>query len=484
MGLITAIIGGLFVSILMGSKLTIKGPAAGLIVIVAGAVAELGNGDIVLGWKLSLGAMVLAGLVQILFGILKWGKFVDFFPLSAIHGMMAAIGLIIIAKQVPILLNNDAQTYDGFSPIELLLAIPDFIHSLDPKASIIGMVSLSIMLGWPLIKNHFLKRIPAPLIVLLFAIPFQYFVQMIHSKSDGLVTIGNLSEHLAINVSFDGIFQTTIFLKYVFMFAVVGTLESLLTVKAIDLIDPYQRKSDTNKDIIAVGIGNTFAALFGGLPMISEVARSAANVNNGAKTRWANFFHGFFILIFILVAAPFLELIPNAALAAMLISVGIKLAHPQAFIGIYKIGRDQLLIFITTVFFTLHQDILVGIFSGIVVKLLIHKANGVQLSSFFKAKIQLEVHQNTYILKVLNAALFTNFLSIKSALEEIPADKEIILDFSQTHLIDHSVMENLTHFKNDYEATSKGKVHFEGFENHRPFSKHPLAGRVKKTHKT
>jgi MFS superfamily sulfate permease-like transporter len=208
MGLITAIIGGILVSFFMGSRLTIKGPAAGLIVIVAGSVAEFGQGDAILGWKLALGALVFAGLIQILFGLLKFGRFIDFFPLSAIHGMLAAIGIIIIAKQIPILLNDDFNIYKGLTPIELLLHIPEFIRALDPKATIIGVFSLIIMMGWPYIKFKKLNRIPAPLIVLLFAIPFEYFVIFNGDNvSESLVVIGSLLNHINIYVDFGGIYQ-------------------------------------------------------------------------------------------------------------------------------------------------------------------------------------------------------------------------------------------------------------------------------------
>jgi MFS superfamily sulfate permease-like transporter len=274
MGLLTAIIGGLIVSLMMGSKLTIKGPAAGLIVIVAGAVAEFGQGDPILGWKLALGAMVVAGVIQILFGVLKLGKLADFFPLSAIHGMLAAIGIIIIAKQLPVLLNDDPTLAKGKGPLELIANIPNFIMNLDPKATMIGVISLAIMLGWPFIKNKTIKMIPAPLVVLLFAIPCELFMHFKETEpAYALVKIGSLVDNININVSFDGFAQTGLFIKYVIMFALVGTIESLLTVKAIDLMDPYKRKSNMNQDLIAVGIGNTIAAIFGGLPMISEVAR-------------------------------------------------------------------------------------------------------------------------------------------------------------------------------------------------------------------
>ena len=478
MGLITAIIGGLLVSLISGSRLTIKGPAAGLIVIVAGAVAEFGKGDPILGWKLALGAMVIAGLIQILFGVLKLGKLADFFPLSAIHGMLAAIGIIIIAKQIPVLLNDNPVLAKGKGPLELLANIPNFIMNLDPKATLIGVISLVIMLGWPKIKNKSIKMIPAPLVVLLFSIPCELFMHFKETEpAYALVKIGSLVDNINFNASFDGISQTGTFIKFVIMFALVGTLESLLTVKAIDLVDPFKRKSDTNKDLIAVGIGNVFAALLGGLPMIAEVARSSSNVNNGAKTRWANFFHGFFILAFLLLAAPLLEMIPNAALAAMLITVGIKLAHPKEFIHTFKIGKEQLAIFLVTIFFTLFEDLLVGIAAGIVLKMIIHLINGTPISSFFKAPTEVSFEGNEYYVRISKAAIFTNFLGIKRKLEEIPSGFNITIDLGKTKLVDHSVMENLEHFKHDYEAYDNSTVKIVGLENHKPLSNHPLSSR-------
>ncbi len=480
MGLITAIIGGIVVSFFMGSRLTIKGPAAGLIVIVAGAVAEFGKGDNELGWKLALGAMVVAGVIQILFGVLKLGKLADFFPLSAIHGMLAAIGIIIIAKQIPVLLNDNPTLAKGKGPLELLANIPNFIANLDPKASIIGIVSLAIMLGWPYIKNKTIKMIPAPLVVLLFAIPCELFMHFKETEPTyALVKIGSFVDNLNFNASFEGFSQTGLFIKYVIMFALVGTLESLLTVKAIDLLDPFKRKSNMNKDLIAVGIGNTIAAFLGGLPMISEVARSSSNVNNGAKTRWANFFHGFFILIFVLLATPILELIPNAALAAMLITVGIKLAHPKEFIHTFQIGKEQLAIFLVTIFFTLFEDLLVGIAAGMVLKIIIHLINGTPISSLFKAPTLVSFEGNNYLVEISKAAVFTNYLGVKSKLEAIPYGFDVTIDLKKTKLVDHSVMENLEHFKHDYEANG-GTVMIKGLENHQPLSSHSLSSRKSK----
>jgi MFS superfamily sulfate permease-like transporter len=476
MGLVTAIIGGIVVSLFMGSRLTIKGPAAGLIVIVAGAVGEFGGGET--GWHLALGAMVVAGLVQILFGIFKLGKLADFFPLSAIHGMLAAIGLIIIAKQIPVLLDVVPTMTKGKGPIELLASIPSFIMHMDPKATLVGLVCLTIMLLWPFIK-HPITKIPAALAVLMFAIPAELMLDFQTTEpAYALVHIGNLLENIKINVDFGGIAQAGVFIKYVVMFALVGSLESLLTVKAIDMLDPYRRKSDTNKDLIAVGIGNTLAAVLGGLPMISEVARSSSNVNNGAKTRWANFFHGFFILAFVLLASHLIELIPNTALAAMLITVGIKLAHPREFIHTFKIGKEQLLIFLVTIFFTLYEDLLVGIAAGILVNIIINLVTGSPLSSLFKTPTEVSFTDDEYLVEISKSAVFSNYLGIKSKLDAIPPGFKVTIDLKNTNLIDHSVMENLHHFEHEYNING-GQVSIIGHEEHKPVSNHQLAARRK-----
>lgn len=478
MGLVSAIIGGLLVSLFMGSRLTIKGPAAGLIVIVAGAVGEFGGGET--GWHLALGAMVFAGVIQILFGVFKFGKMVDFFPLSAIHGMLAAIGLIIIAKQIPVLLDVDPAMTKGLGPIELFKEIPNFLKNLDPKASLIGVVSLWIMMAWNKSDIPYLSKIPAPLVVLLIAIPAELMMDFQHTEpAYALVHIGNLTENIRWNVDFAGMAQTGIFIKYIVMFALVGSLESLLTVKAIDLMDPYQRKSNTNKDMIALGIGNTISAFLGGLPMISEVARSSANVQNGGKTRWANFFHGFFLLSFLLLASHLIELIPNTALAAMLITVGIKLAHPKEFVQTFKIGREQLAIFLITIFFTLYEDLLVGIGAGILLKIIIHLFNGTPVSSLFKAPTIVSFDgDKKYLVEIDKAAVFTNYLGIKNKLDAIPPGFDVTIDLKNTKLVDHSVMENLHHFEEDYTQMG-GTVHIIGLENHKSVSKHDFAARKK-----
>ena len=481
MGLITAMVGGIVVSLISGSRLTIKGPAAGLIVIVAGSVAEFGKGDSTLGWHLALGAVAIAGILQIFFGVFKLGKLVDFFPLSAVHGMLAAIGLIILSKQIHILLGINPTTEAGkpmVEPLELISEIPHTLGNFDKNAAIVGIVSLLIVFLWPRVKNAALKKIPAPVLVLLVAIPLAQVIGL--DKSKLIHFDKGLFDSLAINISFAGMNEMGTFIKYVIMFALVGSLESLLTVKAIDMLDPYKRKSNANKDLIAVGIGNTISAILGGLPMISEVARSSSNVNNGAKTRWANFFHGVFVFLFLVFTLQFSDLIPSAALAAMLIGVGYKLASPKEFSHMFKVGPEQLLIFVATIIATLATDLLVGIAVGIIVKLIVQNRFGVAPSSMFKS----QTVQSENKMVVHQAAVFSNWLGIQKKLQTIPHTSNYTIDFSNCSVVDHTVMENLYHLQMEFEHEG-GKLHIHGIEEmeHSSKEKHHLSARVRKNKK-
>jgi MFS superfamily sulfate permease-like transporter len=480
-GLITAMVGGLIVSFFAGSLLTIKGPAAGLIVIVAGAVAELGNGDSKLGWELALGAVIVAGIVQVIFGLVKLGKLSDFFPLSAVHGMLAAIGIIIISKQLHILVGMNPVTEAGkpmVEPIELIAELKNtFMHFFQHKdVAIIGLVSLGIVFGWPMIPVKAVKKIPSALVVLVVAIPLAQILGVHNIAANEATGVKAFSPLLEFKDSlsqvvqkvnhknmFSGFSQTGTFIKYVIMFALVGSLEALLTVKAIDMLDPWKRRSNTNKDLIAVGIGNIFAGFLGGLPMISEVARSSANVSNGGKTRWANFFHGLFILIFLIFAVSFSGLIPKAALAAMLIGVGWKLTHPREFGHMAKIGWDQIAVFITTIVFTLLTDLLIGIAAGILLKLIIHLVHGAPIQNLFNSKVK--VTEKT--ITVQGAAVFSNFIGIKKALLSFDYTDHIVLDVRNCKLIDHSVIENLYHIKDDY-TVEGGSLEILGIDEFKP----------------
>lgn len=486
-GIFTAIIGGLLVSFIGGSQLTIKGPAAGLIVIALGAVEELGKGDMMLGYKLALAAIVIAGLLQIVFGLLKSGILSDFFPSAAVHGMLAAIGIIIASKQIHTLMGVKPE---GKEPIELLAEIPHSISLLNPDIFIIGAVSLLILFILPLIKNKYVKMIPAPLLVLLVSIPLGRYFDLEHEHTylfldNHEYTIGpkylvTLPSSLFSAITFPDFSQvfSLASIKYIVMFSLVGSLESLLSTKAIDTLDPYKRKSNMNRDLAAVGIGNTLAGLIGGLPMISEIVRSSANINNGGKTWWSNFFHGLFLLIFVAFFPMLLHQIPLAALAAMLIYTGYRLASPKEFYKTYKIGWEQIMIFLITIVVTLTTDLLLGIGAGIAAKLIMHFINGLPLKYAFKPLFSVTQKENEYMVDVYHSAVFSNYIKLKKSLDRLPRKKTIIIDFSGTNLIDHTVMENLHHYQHDYEHEG-GVFKLQGMEGHKKFSTHELAARKK-----
>jgi MFS superfamily sulfate permease-like transporter len=244
------------------------------------------------------------------------------------------------------------------------------------------------------------------------------------------------------------------------------------------MLDPYKRKTDFNRDLIAVGAGNALAGVLGGLPMISEVARSSANVNNGGKTRWANFFHGLFLLVFVALLSGVIEMIPKAALAALLIGVGFKLAHPKEFAHTLKIGRDQFAVFLITIFFTLYEDLLIGIASGIILEIVLHLINGASFKSLFSPSMKVSEDGSNLLVKVSGTPVFTNFIGLKKRLENLPKGRKISLDFSSTKLIDHTVMEGVHHFELEY-AESGGSVHVTGLDGHSPYSQHSFAARKK-----
>lgn len=474
MGVLTAMIGGLFVSVFAGSRLTIKGPAAGLITICAGAVMEMGGGTE--GWHLALGAIVVAALIQIGFGWLKFGSLSDFFPHSAVHGMLAAIGLIIFSKQIHILLGIDPATLKGLEPIELFEMIPESLIHEDPRVTLVGIISLVIIFGLPLIKGKLVKKVPAPVVVLLVTIPLAWIMDFKHTEpAFDMVKIGDFWQNVGFNANFSMI-GTFVFWKYVVMFLLVNSLESLLTVKAIDGLDPWKRISNPNKDLMAVGAGNALSGLLGGLPMISEVARSSANVNFGARTRWSNFFHGFFLLIAMLLFIPVIEMIPNTALAALLIAVGYRLASPNEFFKTYKIGSEQLVVFVVTIIVTVSTDLLVGVCAGILMKFVFHILNGVSFKNLFKAKFEFSQQGDEYFIKIKESAIFSNLIGFKKAFATIDHSKKITVDFSDAHLLDHSFMEYLHHMEDEC-AHAGGSVVSVGFDRFKPFSNHPLAAR-------
>jgi MFS superfamily sulfate permease-like transporter len=490
-GIFTAIIGSILATFISGSQLTIKGPAAGLIVIAIGAVTEFGftgGQDPVAdlhAYQLALGIGVAAGCIQILFGVLRVGSLGEFFPLSVVHGMLAAIGIIIILKQFPIAMGGHAEG----EPFELLLSIPEKIIHMNPYIAAIGVGSLAIMFGVPMINNKYVKMIPTPMFVLMFAVSLGLYFGISHEHAynfDGREY--KIGEEFLVNVP-DNMFKamthpdfsalkTISGWKWVIMFALIGSLESLLSAKAIDTIDPWKRKTNLNRDMLAVGIGNTLCSFIGGLPMISEIVRSKANLDNGARTRFANMYHGLFLLLFVGSVPFLLHHIPLAALAAMLVYTGFKLTAPHEYAYVFKIGKEQLVIFVATIIAVLATDLIIGIAIGIGIKFIIHIINGVSMGSLFKPHLRFDETDDTCTIIASKSIIFSNWIPFKKqiVLNGLDQGKNIIVDLSGTNVVDHSVMDNL-HEMGEMFRQRNLNLKVIGLDSHKGLSDHPLSTR-------
>ena len=484
-GIFTAIIGGILASRISGSFVTISGPAAGLIVITLSAVESLGGGDHVVGYPFALAAIVVAGLFVVLFGLLKVGKLGDFFPSAAVHGMLAAIGIIIIIKQAYVAIGVQAPKGEL---LEVAMHLPIAFASLNPEILVIAAISLAILIVYPMIDNKYIKLIPAPMWVLLATIPlsfaFDLFDEHHYHFAGADYVIGpkylvNLPSNLGDAIVFPdfGKIATGTFWIAVISFALVSGLESLLSAKAVDTLDPFKRKSNLNRDLMAMGGGSAMAAAIGGLPMISEIVRSSANINNGGKTQWANFFHGVFLLVFILFLKPIIMMIPLSALAAMLIFTGFRLASPKEFKHMLHIDWKQLLVFVTTIVVVILTDLLIGIAAGIVLELVINLLLGASIATLVKAKTESEVNGDFCTIKIHSSAIFSNYLSLKTQILKHSNCKNLILDFENVRLVDHTVMSNLSDLQADFSANGR-VLKFVNMTHLKAVTGHPLAPRV------
>ncbi|WP_372370238.1 SulP family inorganic anion transporter [Candidatus Uabimicrobium sp. HlEnr_7] len=484
-GVTAAIIGGIVTTFIRSSHLAINGPTAGLIVVVISAMEVLGD------FRYVLAAIVCAGVLQMLFGLLRLGKFGDFFPSSVIHGLLAAIGIIIFAKQAHVALGTTAESH---SYIDILLEIPHSIITLNPFPTLIAVLSLAILIIHPRVKNKLVHFLPAPIFVLFISISLAYVFHFFENHTlTFLSKVYEIGPHLLVSIPEDitdsilfpnfGKMGEIEFWTIVVSIALVASIESLLSTAAIDKLDPFKRKTNLNRDLFAVGLSTCVSGCLGGLPIITVIVRSSVNINNGAKTRWANFYHGAILLVLVFMFAGLISQIPLAALAAILVFTGYRLASPKVMSDIYSKGPEQFLIFAVTIVITLKMGLLQGIFAGIVANLIIHMISvnmppKLFLKFLFKPVMTvIEEKEKQHHLKIEGVANFFNILHLMKKLNAIPRGEEIDVDFTHTNLVDLTTQEYLHDYAEKYRKQN-GIFHVIGLDIHQSFSDYPHSLRI------
>ena len=448
-GLIAGIVGGIVIGSLSGSQLSVSGPAAGLTAIVVTAIGKMPS------YEAFLLSVVIAGGIQLIFGFIKAGVFGDYVPSSVIKGMLTAIGIILILKQIPHLVGYDKDFEGDYTFVQTdanntFSSITSAINRITPLAAIIGVACLIVYIIWDKIlyhKGRFFQLIPAPLVVVITGVLMNQFLQNGASlvlKGEHLVNIpkaANTGEFISFFTLPDFSFiSLPIAWTTGLTIAIVASLETLLNIEAADNLDPYHRVTPTNRELKAQGIGNFISGMIGGLPVTSVVVRTSANINSGAKTKMSAIFHGILLLLCVALIPGVLNLIPLSALAAILIYTGYKLAKPSIFVDLYKRGFDQFIPFIATVSVIIFTDLLTGIVIGITIGLFF------VIRSNFKSSLMVVHDDNRYLFRFRKDVSFLNKPLLKNKLEKVPADSYVLIDITRADFIDKDVVEVINDF--------------------------------------
>ncbi len=453
-GVISGIVGGIIVGILSGSQVGVSGPAAGLAAIVFAAIVSLGN------YQDFLLAVVLAGVIQIAFGIFRAGVIAYYFPSSVIKGMLTGIGLIIILKQIPHLFGYDTDPEGDFGFFQVdggntFSAILDTFSSISLGATLIGFVSLAIVLLWDLVltkKAKIFQLVQGPLVAVVIGIV--YYLSTKDSASlavspEHLVTVPTPDSFS----SFLGQFSTPNFSAIsnaeiwvvAFTIALVASLETLLCVEATDKMDPEKRVTPTNRELLSQGVGNIVVGMIGGLPITQVIVRSSANIQSGVRTKLSAILHGVFLLIFVASIPGVLNMIPLAVLAAILLQVGYKLAKPALFKTMYDLGWKQSIPFTVTVLGIVFTDLLVGIGLGLCVGVVVILIKSYQNSHFLHIE-EGGKGVNRMKMTLAEEVTFFNKGAILKELDNLPEGSYLELDVTKTRYLDHDIIEILDDF--------------------------------------
>jgi len=476
-GLVSGIVGGILVGMLSGSHKSVSGPAAGLTAIVAAQIAALGS------FEAFLAAVVVAGVIQVLMGTLRLGFIAAFFPLSVIKGLLAAIGLILILKQIPHVFGHDADA-EG----EMSFEQPDHentftelwatLSDIQPGAAMIGVLSIVLLMLWDRSKTLKKSPVPSALIIVVLGVGINMLMRRMGSawaiEPSHLVQVPVAKDFQAFLgflqfPDFAQIGSPAIF-KAAITIALVATLETLLNLEAVDKIDPDQRQSPPNRELVAQGIGNVAAGLIGGLPMTSVIVRSSVNINSGGRTKISAILHGVLLVLCVVTLPHWLNEIPLAALAAILITTGLKLASPKLFKSMWSEGTRQFLPFAITIAAIVLTDLLVGVLIGLGITILFI------LHSNLRRPVRriMEKHSSGDVLRIelANQVSFLNRAAIEKTLHDVPRGGHVLIDARSTDYIDPDIRDLISDF---HDTTSKAhgvEVSLVGFKDHYDFNDH------------
>lgn len=476
-GIIAGIVGGIVVGIISGSPLGVSGPAAGLAVIVLNAITTLG------AWETFLMAVVLAGVVQLVLGFAKAGFIAYFFPSSVIKGMLTGIGLLIILKQIPHAVGWDKDAEGDFSFWQMdgqntFSEITKALSNISMGATIIAILSLAILILWDKVltkRSKVFNILNGPLVVVVVGIIMQSLfaagILNFSLRPDQLVnipvpqSIGDFFGQFTLP-DFSAIANAEVW-KIAVVMAIVASLETLLCVEATDKLDPDKRITPANRELKAQGIGNIVSGMIGGLPVTQVIVRSSANIAFGGKTKLSAIMHGLFLLISAITIASVLNMIPLASLAAILFMVGYKLAKPSLFKQMYALGWQQFIPFAVTIVAILLTDLLMGIMAGMAVGIFYTLLASYRNSHYMHDVVTTEQGHQVHKLELAEEVSFFNKANIMKALDEIPNDSKVIIDGSNSVVIDFDVLELIDNF----EANAKTKnivvekVHLETYKS-------------------
>jgi len=464
-GLLSGIIGGILVSIVSGSQLAVSGPAAGLTTLVSASIISLGD------YRIFLLAVIVSGLFQVVLGLLRFGAIADYFPSAVIKGMLAAIGIILILKQIPLALGYDKPDFWRVSFIHIISSenflqkYNRFNQETTMATIIITVVSLIMMF---LLQQSFSKKfriVPAPLLVVIMGTIINIALARLSSvyslKHTQLVNIpSNIFSAISFP-DFSKLFTRTEIWKDGIVIGVLATLETLLCIEAIDKLDRHNRITPVNRELIAQGIGNMTCGFLGAIPMTAVVVRGAANVDAGARTKLSAFTHGLFLLLAVLLVPFLLNLIPYASLAAILLMTGFNLTKPKLYRNMWSLGWKQFIPFIITILVILSTDLLIGVSIGLLISAYFIIQNNFKAE--YRVTQTLVNHREVYYIKLNTNVTFLNKVNLRKALDKIPEYSELTIDGSECNFVDYDILEIISEYEN--KANDRAiKVHLKGIQ--------------------